>query len=710
MSFRTEEYVATEADISAEELQTYGYFSTAGTEIVEDTTGEVIRLTGVNWHGAEGFTFVPGGLWTRNYRDMLDQIAETGYNLIRLPISPEVLRAPDSAGAVNLSLNPTFRGLTAIEMIDEIIDYAGQIGLRVLLDMHRRDPGVGKQQDGLWFSDDYSEDDLIADWQAIAGRYADDPTVVGADLFNEPSGQARWSTLDPRTPPPSDELAWVDAAERIANGIHEVNPDLLAFVEGVHIVDTKFYWVGGNLRGVLFDPVELETDNKLVYSPHDYPYSVRAVPWLEDATAEEMRANWDTNWGFLYDNGIAPVVIGETGSRFALPEDDLYTETLQQYLQDSANGGSGGIGAIWWTWGPNSFDTKGILEDDWLTVDQQKVDVLAPLFGPQLPVNERAARELNDVNIDVTVYADEAELWNRSYLYETLDLTAVAGEDYYAEEGVLQFSRSQIESSARLTLISDDDTEGRETFLFRFGTMDGAPLGLEKVTILDDDGTTQGDDGKVFVGAEQRSPGVWTIRLEAKDVDPTAENWKSLLYSDYFDLDLAVKGDISPVDGSPDVYEVQNQIKNGKFTNSLTATLKVPLEDMLGLETSLLFAEPFEEIDPDINPAFLSPTGKLFSGNPQVDISMEVVETFGTDFFARVTLQNNSDTEFENWELRLRGPFDVSNVGKVSILEQDEDWVFVQAPTWENDLAPGESFTFGISGTADLDPAAHIVA
>ncbi|MEO1308489.1 MAG: cellulose binding domain-containing protein, partial [Pseudomonadota bacterium] len=95
---------------------------------------------------------------------------------------------------------------------------------------------------------------------------------------------------------------------------------------------------------------------------------------------------------------------------------------------------------------------------------------------------------------------------------------------------------------------------------------------------------------------------------------------------------------------------------------------------------------------------------------PQVDISMEVVETFGTDFFARVTLQNNSDTEFENWELRLRGPFDVSNVGKVSILEQDEDWVFVQAPTWENDLAPGESFTFGISGTADLDPAAHIVA
>ncbi|MEO1308490.1 MAG: hypothetical protein AAFV38_11360, partial [Pseudomonadota bacterium] len=78
----------------------------------------------------------------------------------------------------------------------------------------------------------------------------------------------------------------------------------------------------------------------------------------------------------------------------------------------------------------------------------------------------------------------------------------------------------------------------------------------------------------------------------------------------YFDLDLAVKGDVSPVDGSPDVYEVQNQIKNGKFTNSLTATLKVPLEDMLGLETSLLFAEPFEEIDPDINPAFLSPTGK----------------------------------------------------------------------------------------------------
>jgi aryl-phospho-beta-D-glucosidase BglC (GH1 family) len=718
MDLRLARTTVTETDLAPADLRLWGTLSTQGTEIVETSTSETIRVTGVNWHGAEGGTFVPNGLWTRNWRDMLDQIAETGYNLIRLPVSPEVLRAPDSDGAVNLTLNPDFRGLSAIEMIDEIIGYAGEIGLRVLLDMHRRDPGVGKQQDGLWFDEDYTESDLIADWQALAGRYAGDPTVIGADLFNEPSGKARWSMDDPRTPPPSPELAWVDAAERIGNAVHEANPDLLIFVEGVHIVDTKFYWVGGNLRGVRFDPVELEAENKLVYSPHDYPFSVRAVPWLDGATAQDMRDNWDTNWGFLHAEGFAPVVLGETGSRLVsgqgtpLEGDVLYMDTLQDYLATSAAGGPGGIGAIWWTWGPNSFDTKGILLDDWATVDQAKVDVLAPLFGPQMPTTERAARELNDVAVEMVVTSMEGTPWNRVYLYETLDLTAEAGEDYYAEGGVLQFTRAATEASTTLTLISDETPEDRESFLVRVSTQDGAPTGLAKITVQDDDTGTTDPDPLVFLGSEERSPGVWTIRLEAKEVPAGVTTWTSKIYSDLFDLSAPVKGSLVEDAAMADVFDLTTQAKNGKFTNTLTATLKDPLEDMLGLDTVLLYAEPQEgeEVDPDIDPTLISPTGKLYSGNPQVEIDMEVVETFGTDFFARITLTNNSDTDFEGWELRFRGPFETRDVSKVSVLAQDDEWIFVDAPSWNADLEVGESFTFGVSGTADLNAAAHMVA
>jgi endoglucanase len=34
------------------------------------------------------------------------------------------------------------------------------------------------------------------------------------------------------------------------------------------------------------------------------------------------------------------------------------------------------IGWIWWSWNPNSGDTGGILKDDWVTVDETKMDFL----------------------------------------------------------------------------------------------------------------------------------------------------------------------------------------------------------------------------------------------------------------------------------------------------------------------------------------------
>jgi endoglucanase len=39
------------------------------------------------------------------------------------------------------------------------------------------------------------------------------------------------------------------------------------------------------------------------------------------------------------------------------------------------------LGWIWWSWNPNSADTGGILQDDWVTVDRTGMDLLrsAPL-------------------------------------------------------------------------------------------------------------------------------------------------------------------------------------------------------------------------------------------------------------------------------------------------------------------------------------------
>ena len=705
MTYRVVIPTAFEADIDPADLRIFGALGTAGREIVEAASGEVVRLVGVNWHGAEGWTGVPGGLWTRNHRAMMDQMAEVGFNAIRLPVSPAVLTSP-VFDAIDYRLNPDLIGLPAIEVLDAIVGYAGEIGLRVILDMHRRAPGVGKQEDGLWFSDHYSEARLIADWQALAGRYRGDPTVIGADLFNEPSGRARWSTLDPRTPPGDPALAWSDAAGRIGDGVLAANPDLLILVEGVHIVDTKFYWVGGNLRGVRFDPVEISDPTKLVYSPHDYPWGVRHVPWLDGATAQDMVANWRTNWAWLYEEGVAPVLIGETGSRLRIPQDALYVETLAGYLEDVADG-PGGPSLTWWSWGPNSFDTGGILLPDWSTVEAEKVAALAGLLAPRLPATERAAREIADMGVEVTLSVEAPVPWDRQLRYQTLDLTARAGEDYLAEAGVLQIADRTTAARTRLTLISDDVAEGREDFLLRLSTIDGAPLSLHRVSVQDDDGPPVPEDGRVFLGSRERGPGVWDLLLEAKDAPEGAIAWRTTLVSDLFALSDPVKGALTL---DEDRAAVEVQAPDGRWTNRLTAELKAPLERMMGLEEALLFARPFGSVDPRTPPELVTEGGLLYSATPQVEVTLDVQRTFGTAFFGRVTLENRGGATFEDWELRLRGPFDVTGAAKVEIVARDGGWTTLRAPYWDRDLSPGEAFAFGIDAEAELDPAAHIVA
>ncbi|PIV81306.1 hypothetical protein COW53_05030, partial [bacterium CG17_big_fil_post_rev_8_21_14_2_50_64_8] len=116
-------------------------------------------------------------------------------------------------------------------------------------------------------------------------------------------------------------------------------------------------------------------------------------------------------------------------------------------------------------------------------------------------------------------------------------------------------------------------------------------------------------------------------------------------------------------------------------------------------------------IVPETKPEQISPTGKLYSGDPQISVSLEVVQTYGTEFFGRITVTNGAtDQTFENWELRLRSTFDFKSVTKVSVMEQDDTWIFLKAPDWDNDLTPGESFTFGLNGVLDIDTGDHIVA
>lgn len=202
----------------------------------------------------------------------------------------------------------------------------------------------------------------------LAQHYADNSTVVGADLHNEPHSPACWGCGD-------QSRDWRLAAERAGNAVLAVEPDWLIIVEGVDSYNGDGYWWGGNLQGAAQYPVRLNVPNRLVYSAHDYATSVFEQSWFNDPSFPDNLAGiWDRNWGYLYKNNTAPVLLGEFGTTLADPRDRTWLRTLMAYLGT----GTDAISFTFWCWNPNSGDTGGILNDDWTTVNTAKQAYLDP--------------------------------------------------------------------------------------------------------------------------------------------------------------------------------------------------------------------------------------------------------------------------------------------------------------------------------------------
>jgi endoglucanase len=342
-----------------------GYWHTSGNQIL-DASGNPVRMTGVNWFGMET-DFAPHGLWTRNYKDMMDQMKGLGFNTIRLPFATQMFDPGATARTIDFGRNPELRGLTPIQIMDKVVDYAGQIGLRILLDRHSPDAG---NLSPLWYTSDYPQSRWIGDWQMLAQRYQGNTTVIGADLHNEPHEPACWGCGDPARD-------WRLAAQTAGNAILAINPHWLIVVEGVQSYRDRWYWWGGNLLGARDYPVQLNVPNQLVYSAHDYPASVFNQPWFGDpAYPSNLPGIWDTYWAYLHKNNVAPVLLGEFGTKLLTASDQQWYDRMTAYL------GATGINFTFWSWNPNSVDTGGILKEDWQTVNQDKMTKLTPLLFP----------------------------------------------------------------------------------------------------------------------------------------------------------------------------------------------------------------------------------------------------------------------------------------------------------------------------------------
>ncbi|MER5182859.1 cellulase family glycosylhydrolase [Streptomyces sp. NPDC002896] len=362
---------------SAAEAPGAGYWHTSGRQIL-DTADQPVRIAGINWFGFETGNYVVHGLWSRDYKSMIDQMKSLGYNTIRLPYSDDVFKSGTTPNSIDFSggKNADLQGLNSLQILDKIVSYAGQDGLKVILDRHRPDSGG---QSALWYTSAVPESTWIDNLKALANRYKGDPTVVGIDLHNEPHDPACWGCGDPAKD-------WRLAAQKAGNAVLSVNPELLILVEGVQTYDGVSGWWGGNLMGVAKYPVELDVANRVVYSAHDYATSVAQQSWFSDPSfPDNMPGIWDKYWGYIFKQNIAPVWVGEFGTTLQSTVDQKWLAALVAYLRPTDTYGADSISWTFWSWNPNSGDTGGILKDDWSTVDTVKDGYLASIKAPGFP-------------------------------------------------------------------------------------------------------------------------------------------------------------------------------------------------------------------------------------------------------------------------------------------------------------------------------------
>ncbi|MGN0578460.1 MAG: cellulase family glycosylhydrolase [Ruminiclostridium sp.] len=372
---------------SDDAVQGDDWLHTDGRRIL-DKNGKEVWLTGVNWFGYNTGTNTFDGLWNSRLKPSVEAIADHGFNLIRVPISAQLINQwaageyPDAN--YNHAYNEELNSMNSLEIFDYFLKLAEENGIKVMPDIHSAETDASGHNVNLWYTSNVSVEQYYSALEWMAERYKDNDTIIAYDLKNEPhgkpyegSGAAIWNDSDAKN-------NWKKTAETAAAKILAKNPNVLIMVEGTEIYpidlnsnsdyhstndkDYYFNWWGGNLRGVRDYPINLgKYQDKLVYSPHDYGPAVYRQPWFEGNYTFDslMKDCWRDNWFYIYENNTAPLLIGEWGGYMSEPNITWMTY-MRKLIKDNH------LNHTFWCFNANSGDTGGLVLDDFTTWDEEK--------------------------------------------------------------------------------------------------------------------------------------------------------------------------------------------------------------------------------------------------------------------------------------------------------------------------------------------------
>jgi endoglucanase len=333
-----------------------GYLKTAGNQITS-LDGKPVRLACVGY-----FQFV------NILQDVAGMVAD-GFNCARLE----------------------WRNATSQS---DLVAEAGPKGLKIILDHHEDERGTpcdgwSQQKNGLWLDSGPGTDGTNGcgitgtvsaavfqnDWVTVAQRYANNPTVIGFDLDNEPVVSINNITWGGGSAVDIHKMF-----QDVGNAILAVNPGALIIAEGPINYGGCYIGAGvcpeGDLTMVQSLPVVLNVPNKVVYSVHEYPQEIGSIN-PDSGSAAVSRMN--NVWGYLVSQNIAPVWIGEMGANMQSADAIAWAATMVSYFNGRAQGGpmfSGSeqpISTDWWGWG----DLTGEVPDGTLSGSTPRHEVQA---------------------------------------------------------------------------------------------------------------------------------------------------------------------------------------------------------------------------------------------------------------------------------------------------------------------------------------------
>lgn len=358
-----------------------------------DKNGNEVWLTGANWFGLNCNENCPHYLWSGDVDDVLTEIADRGINIIRFPISSELIVSwmdgkPLPVGSLSASRDPAFTInpdfceedgktlLDSMQIFDIIMDKLKKYGLKAFIDIHSPHVDNSGHVYPLWYGKaGVTTEVWIKSLAWLAEKYKDDDTLLAYDLKNEPHGKGQEGDEAAKWDGSTDENNWAYAATQCADAILDVNPNALILIEGVEqslrgtdpgdhwgmpdrLTNSPYYgaWWGGNFRGAREFPIKPKHGtSQIVYSPHDYGPSVYQQSWFDKDFTEQTLLDdyWYDTWAYINAEDIAPELIGEWGGH--MTGDNLKWMTLLRDYMIKHH-----INHTFWCLNTNSGDTGGL--------------------------------------------------------------------------------------------------------------------------------------------------------------------------------------------------------------------------------------------------------------------------------------------------------------------------------------------------------------